>query len=209
MSTILLIGLALWLPVMVYALLGLKDEGHAWRRLKRRRVTAIGDARPGSVVKVVGRLGLVGEAARAPFTGRVCVGYRAVFVAERDGGKASQVEEYGDLLVVDGEAKALVKMDGAVAVRILLSRARTGTFDAPPPELAAFFARHGQGSSYARDGGQKLHWVEETLEEGDDVAVFGLAEAVPPLEGSAAPRLTLRSPKGAKARITNDPKLIG
>ncbi|HEX2573970.1 MAG TPA: DUF3592 domain-containing protein [Polyangia bacterium] len=187
------------------------------RALKKLPATSIRDAQVGQRVKIVGRLVHGENTLTAPLSGRSCACY-CVTVRVESGKNSRQILEEirsTDFFVEDGSGKALVRLAGRGAQLLIMEdvHRRSGIFKDPTPELEALLARHGESS---RGGlgifNRALKYMEGVLEQGERVAVMGVAHLEPDPDPNAAhgyresaSRLVLVPPGGGDLIVTDEP----
>ena len=200
-------GLVLWMRLHSRA----AELAKAMRAVPRTAVSAV---RAGTMVKLVGRVRLVGEPLAAPLTGQACA-YFHVRVERRALGEEddsfgrptlskSWVPLHDDVerrpfLLEDDTGTALVKLD---MPEVLIQRASTNTsgiLQPPPEQLVQYLQDHGLQEWKART----LRCEERILAEGDEVAVLGWAtlEATDGAVGEPVTRVVVSDTPEAAVRV--------
>ncbi|HEX2571680.1 MAG TPA: DUF3592 domain-containing protein [Polyangia bacterium] len=186
------------------------------RALKKVVATSIRDVQVGQRVKIVGRLVHGENALTAPLSGRSCACYRVTVTEAGDDCDHQVLDEIrsADFFVEDGSGKALVRLSGRAQLIIVEDVHRSsGTFNDPTPELKAFLERHGQSSRGVLGVfNRSLKYVEGVLEQGEQVAVVGVARLESDPDPHAAhgyrepaSRLVLVPPGDGDLIVTDEP----
>jgi hypothetical protein len=157
------------------------------RLLRRIKATPIRDVPDGRVVKIVGELVYAGRSIPSPLSARACA-YYAILVEQYRGGPRGGHwwelvrEERGiDFYVRDATGMALVRVttDGKYFPALVRDhRARTSPILSNDPGIERFLRERGrsvEGSFFRKN----LRAYEGILEEGERVAVGGIARWVP------------------------------
>lgn len=155
----------------------------AMREMPRTAVSAV---RPGTMVKLVGRVRLLETPLQAPLTGQpcayfhLCIQHRELDSEDDAFGRTRLTSSWVTIrhaverrpfLLEDETGSALVKLD---APEVLILRAATeisGLLRPPPPQLLDYMLEHGLPEWRFRS----LRWEERILAEGEEVAVLGRA----------------------------------
>jgi hypothetical protein len=159
----------------IYDLLSLRSrERRTARALSTAPHRPIKEVLNQQIVKVSGRLRVVGEPLVAPLTGRPCACYSIT------------VERPGELLILDAEGRDFLLDDGgAVALvtaatrgtRVVLAkdaRPRVSASDAIGRDEAAFLRWHGRVRGKILGLPEPLLFSEGVLEEGELVTAYGV-----------------------------------
>ena len=180
----------------------LSVEARTRRALRRAPLVPIANAREGSVVKIRGRVRLIGVPLRAPLSGRSCAAYS---VSIEECGSESNSHLFGDAGIVD----FLIEDEGAVArVQTSLSAPALAlalaqqSWDGDHPAVRALLEAKGISCK------SSLECSEAVLEEGAHVVVSGICSReidptaattyrIPPV------RLALAAPRGAQLLIAD------
>lgn len=156
------------------------------RALRKTPRTNVRDARDGDLVKIVGQLRYLHEPVIAPISGRRCAYFEAR--VERKHGKNSWVEvarEVGgaEFLVEDSTGRAVVDPVLVETAVVEDSTGRSGFLNDPSDRLASFLARHDVASTTLLGFNRTMRYREGVFEEGETVAVLGVAVAESDPEG--------------------------
>lgn len=199
-------------------------EQKAKRALREARTVPIERASEGRVVKVCGRLRYAGEPLRAPLSGRPCAAWRVEVDEYRRSGKSGHWSNIitemdgGPLEVEDDTGRARVDALGAQLVILRDAHFTSGTFNDAGPALEAYLARHGHDSTGFLGLNRGLRYKEGVLEEGEEVAVLGLArwEHDPSVDARGARgyrelprRLVVDATAEGKLLVSDDPSVTG
>jgi hypothetical protein len=152
------------------------------RALKRKRPTAIAQAKDGELVKLQGSIDKVLEPKMAPLSGRMCAYYQ-LSVGEINAGGAFdeylRIEERADFWLSDDSGRALVHTEGA---EVVVKRDHRLDARDLPVRLLELLAERGM----ERLVGRHLTFYEGVLPPGADVALFGMARLEPDPDPSHA-----------------------
>lgn len=157
------------------------EERRAKRALRSIPAMPIAEAPEGGVVKVCGTLRYAGEPIVAPLSGRSCAAFLVEVEEHQRSGKQSRwrtiITERNavDFLVEGADGHALVRASGAQLVLVRDARFTSGVFNDATPELERYLARHGHHSTGLFGFNKAIRYKEGVLEEGEEVAVLGLA----------------------------------
>jgi len=168
--TALYAGLALFGLIAPLVWWGTRRDDSPRGRIKYARTVTIAQARPGEVVKLVGRVRLGRKTVTGPLSGRVGACYR-VAVTERNpegGGTLLVLEEQEgeDFFLLEGSSRARVQLPQQPPPIVTLHGDFETTLD--QPEVQALMARHGvepRAGMVVREG---------VIEEGMTVGVLGI-----------------------------------
>lgn len=201
----------------------LSDEQKAKRALREAQQLPIREVRDGQVVKVCGRLRYVGEPLVAPLSGRRCGAWRVEVDEYQSRGKGGSWHnvitetEAGDIELDDGTGTARVSALGAQLVVVKDAHYSSGTFNDPTPVLERYLAKHGQEATGMLGFNKGFRYREGALEEGEEVAVLGVArwQHHPRAEARGARgyrelprRLVLEPPAAAALIVSDDPSVL-
>jgi len=195
----------------------------AKRALGAVQLVPIARASEGSLVKVTGRLSIVGEPLRAPLSGRECAAWHVEVdqhESSGDGGGSWKniiwETSAGTFLFQDSTGRAIVNALGARLVLVLDAHFKSGTFNDARPQLEAYLTSHGHESTGFLGFNKAIRYREGALEAGEEVTVLGQAHWEPdpdphaPSQGyrQRAMRLVLDIPSGeAEMIVSDDPNL--
>jgi hypothetical protein len=158
----------------IYDLLSLRSrERRTAELLATAPMRAIKDVLNHQMVKVSGKLRIVGEPLTAPLTGRACACYSVT--VERPGELLILDQDGRDFLLDDGTAVALVRV-ATRGTRVVLtkdSRRWAGPLDAVDRDQAAFLRWHGHHRDHILGLPEPLTFSEGVLEAGERVAAYG------------------------------------
>ncbi|MDB4965762.1 MAG: hypothetical protein JWN44_1451 [Myxococcales bacterium] len=201
---------------------GFTRERRIKRTLKAVKPTAIASALDGRAVKIVGEVAYAGRSIASPLSGRLCAFYSIVVEEYRSSGKSGawheilRDEKGVDFLVRDDSGMALVRIasDGAALPALVQDRkARTSPILHSDFDLERYLGERGI-SVEGRFFRKNLRAAEGILEEGERVAVGGLARWLPdPNAGGggyreAGKRLVLQSSEALPLFLSDDPKTL-
>ncbi len=193
------------------------------RALKQVKPTAIGDARDGKAVKIVGELVYAGHSIPSPLSQRTCAYYSIVVEEYRShgtrGGHWHEIirEEKGvDFYLRDASGIALVRVasdgrDLPALVQDKKARASPILFD--DPNLERFLNERGrsvEGAFFRKN----LRAFEGVLEAGERVAVGGLARWMPDPDAAGGnyrevpKRLVLEASESLPLFLSDDPAAL-
>jgi hypothetical protein len=197
----------------------------ARRALRAAERVPVAEAREGQLVKLIGRLrhDPAAQELRAPITGRRCAYFEATVEERKSSGKNShwstiikETDFAGTFYVDDGSGQALVEGVSPRVVLTMDAHFESGTFDDATHKLKHFLGRHGEYS----EGwifNRTMRYAEGVLEEGEEVAVYGICTQEPDLDPRAggggyrerAMRLKLTKPPEGELLISDDPRTLG
>ncbi len=162
---------------------------HRWSRRVRARNAAfrvprtrIEQAKTGETVRVVGRINLLPDSLRAPFSGRPCAHYEAgVEIPKRGGGflRAHTDTKSTAFVLDDGSGRALVRVDHSL-IEVILDHYWSAHELDPETRFEleqSLFAAGSRGPALLR-AGHSLRYAEGALEEGELCHVVGAARWV-------------------------------
>lgn len=142
-----------------------------WRR---RRVSAIGSATEGEVV-LVGRARGAEPLLSAPLTGRTCIAYKVVVIADRDAPPVAVDTRCVRFELTDDSGTALITdRDGELQLATDWSVTAGGTTEPLNRQLAEYLATIGQKATFWRT----LRLEESVIADDTPVAVLGIARRV-------------------------------
>lgn len=194
----------------------------ARRALKAVQRVTVAGAPDGRLVKLVGTLRYAHHPLlMAPISERGCALYQVLIREQKRSGskgvwetiiEASECQRC--FWLEDHTGRALIKPVLTQVALVLDSHQRTGIFSDPTPQLDAFLLEHGQdtkGWLFTRN----LKVEEGVLEEGEQVAVMGLARWEPDPDPRApaaglrrrAMRLVVTDPPDGPMLLSDEPKL--
>jgi hypothetical protein len=193
------------------------------RALRNVKPTAIGEARDGKAVKIVGELVYAGRSIEAPLSGRACAYYSVVVQEYRShgtrGGHWHEIirEEKGiDFYLRDASGMALIRVasDGRDFPALVQDRkARTSPIISNDPNLERFLNARGrsvEGTFFRKN----LRAYEGVLEAGERVAVGGLARWMPDPDAAGGSyretpkRLVLQASESLPLFLSDDPSVV-
>jgi len=176
------------------------------------------------MVKICGRLRYVGEPRIAPLSGRRCGAWRVEVDEYRRSGKSGSWHnvitelDAGEIELDDGTGRARVNALGAQLVIVKDAHYTSGTFNDASAVLERYLARHGHESTGFLGLNKGLRYKEGVLEEGEDVAVLGLArwEHDPSVDSRGARgyrelprRLVIDTAPDGQLIVCDDPAVLG
>lgn len=167
----------------------LSKRGRLRRALRKAPTVTVTEAPDGQPAKLVGVLRYSdAQPLEAPLTRRRCACYQ-VTVQERGGNNNWRtVIDASDHLrsfwLEDRTGRALVQLELPSLLLTMDAHFRSGFLDDAAPALEAFLAQHGR-SSRGLVFNKTLRYREGVLEEGEEVAVFGLCRWEPDPEPGA------------------------
>lgn len=206
----------LFLVIMIFSFFFSKDA-RTKRALASKERASIKDVEEGHEVKIAGRLAYAEEPLIAPLSGRPCACWEVVVEEYKSSGKSGswreiiRDQECLTFFIEDDSGKALV-VDQVPRVAIDKdSHHRSGTFNDATEELSAFLHEHGHESVGMFGFNRRMRYKEGVLEEGEEVAVMGLArrEADPSGSGRSggyreAPTIVIiDAPEGGQCLISD------
>jgi hypothetical protein len=198
----------------------------ARRALRAAQRVPVAEVHDGQAVKLVGRLRLdpTAQELAAPITGRRCAYFEASVDQRKSSGKSShwstiirETDFVGSFYVEDSSGRALVEVFLPQVVLTMDAHFSSGTFNDASPRLERFLSRHGE-SSEGWVFNKTLRYTEGALEEGEEVAVYGLCVQEPdpdPRAGGGvgyregAMRIKLTKPAEGELLISDDLRTLG
>ncbi len=181
----------------------LSPINRARRALKSARATNVADARPGSTVKLVGKLKLVGEPLVTPLGGVACAYYYVNAFQDAAAGatvdkpfKSLEVEKMSDFVIEDTTGDAFVHVTGAIVAVMRDTQLTDSSIDYDVQE--AFLEQHGREIQLG------MRYTEGMLREGERVAVLGTVEE----SGDTNHSIRIVAGSG-RVMVTDDPQLVG
>jgi hypothetical protein len=205
---------------IVVARFAFTRERRIKRALKRVKPTAVREVHDGRVVKLVGQVAYSGRSIAAPLSGRACAFYSVVVEEFRHRGRHGRWheivrEEKGiDFLVRDESGIALVRVDQAALPALVYDRkSRTSPLLYSDAALERFLNERGRASE-GRFFRTNLRAYEGVLEEGERVAVGGLARWIPDPGAAGAgyrdpgKRLVLQASEALPLFLSDDPAAL-
>jgi hypothetical protein len=182
------------------------DRAKAKRAIKRAKRKNIADVQDGEIVKIRGTLRYAGSTVVAPISGRQCVAFNVM--VEQSQGKRTPIRFTEDdcttFLLEDATGKALVSPTLARLVVSTDAHRRSGVFEDPTPQMITLLDDHGVDYKGIFLNNE-TRYVEGILEEGETVAVLGLAHWEPDPDPGTAARGGYRE-RATRLRITDPPE---
>jgi hypothetical protein len=150
------------------------------RKLKRSPKTTINLCKNNELVKIVGKVEVIGEILFAPLSSRKCA-YYYVMVEEDSGGKNSsyrtiiEKEIRTSFVLRDNENIVLVNPRNLLTHLVIDEKYHSGFFNDATKNLEDFLQKNGYESTGFFGFNKKIRYSEGILEEGELVAVVGKA----------------------------------
>jgi hypothetical protein len=187
------------------------------RTLRAAQLASVADAPEDVPIKLVGRLRIVGNPLRAPFSKRKCAAWfvRVDIDSQSQDGKTFVEGKAQSFELEDETGRALIEVTDTPLLELVVdAHHSSGVLDDPAPHLQEFLHHRG----HATRGwifNKSIRYREGVLEAGERVAVLGVASrqidpAPNAVDGyrSKSKRLVLRAPRGARLLMTDDPSLL-
>jgi hypothetical protein len=213
-----------WLPLLIVGgVIGFavfrwwfSDAEQTKRAIRNAPRKRIGDVRDGEFVKVVGTIKYLAEPLTAPLSGRRCAYFeaRAMEKQGKSGYREIAMEGGGvEFLVEDGTGRAVIDPVMLRAAVVEDDEKRSGFLSDATPGMEAFLVRHGRDPIGALGFNRTISYKEGVFEEGETVAVVGLATFEREPDEAAATssyrdlrkRLRLTAPVGGNILISDHP----
>jgi len=193
-------------------------EGRARRKLRKAPSRRIADVIDGEIVKVLGTLRYGERRLEAPLTGRPCAAWKVVVFGNqgRDRTPTLEADETTDFLVEDDSGRAYVHVPLAVLAIVQDRHLRSGIVEEPTQRMQDFLF-HRNWETHGLFLRRELRYQEAVLEEGEDVAVCGVAHWEPDPDPAASGttyrdkpmRLRIEGPGTNLVILSDDPSVVG
>lgn len=175
MEIFLCVGLAVAIAANVYRAI-FSETARIRRTFRAAPRVDIADAKPGTVVKIAGRIRPLGRPLRSALENRECVFFEATAEAHR--GKSGRWVELiretdaVDFLIEDGSGRAIVRSAGMRGLHVKYAERESGYLNDATPDLEAFLTRHGDRSP-VRILSKTLRFKAGVFASGETVCVLG------------------------------------
>lgn len=169
------LGIAIVIAIVAWYF---SEKQRILRALRGAPIVPIHAVSAGAVARIEGKVRVLGEPLRAPFSGRFCVFYEAIVEERRSNGKSSswvtiiREVQANDFLLDDGTALARVESAGLRVVAVKDSERTSGVLNDASADLEAFLAKHGR-KSQGWVFNKTLRYREGVFEPGERVTVLG------------------------------------
>ncbi|MBI9066348.1 MAG: hypothetical protein JEZ09_03580 [Salinivirgaceae bacterium] len=188
------------------------------RKLKKAIAKPISDVRDGEFVKIIGKVTLVGDALKAPLSGRDCAYYYVHVEKKVSSGKSSHwstiIEEEvgGSYVINDGTNNAFINSRQIKSYLVEDRKYYSGVWDDASEVLENYLRKHDQHSEGMLGFNKKIRYKEGILEPQEMIAVFGKAQWKEAdelkLPDSFGKILSLYSTENVPVYLSDDPDVL-
>ena len=188
------------------------------RKLKKAKKTLISLCKNEEIVKVVGRVEIVGEPLIAPLSGRKCAYYHVLVEEKQSHGKSSHwhtlIEEEITTKFILSEKTGTALIDTSHVKSYLVQDAHyeSGFLQDAHNHLEHYLIKHGHASTGLLGFNKTIRYKEGILEEQEPVAVTGLGRWVDgkdkDLPGKYKKVLIIQSYSGEPVYLSDDPDTL-
>jgi hypothetical protein len=151
------------------------------RKLRKSPVRSMLEVQEGEVVKVAGKITMVGRPLTAPLSGRQCSYYHIKVEQYKRQGRSShwatiiEEEVKGDVVLKDGSSYALIDTTKVLSHLVPDKKFAAGFMNDAQGHLQAYLKKHGVDSQNWLGLNKALRFNEGVLEPGETVAALGKA----------------------------------